>query len=485
MKTKILTTLIASLFTVNVYAYSDNYVYGNNVITNIHDLEKVSVDEIATLGHMDNVKNVTSQYGGNLLLHPNSGQVQTVSNRLNQTENYIDSISIADEVKYDSKTILVHIPFQSKDHFNELATATIGTTAAIEMPHHRKGILMATAALTALQLLNEQYYTLKTLDTQTIGDYLDTHPERMQLVENIIQYKLSQARKDNNTLAYEQLMKLLDDLNFNERSRKAQEALETQNEDWQNIYKEVLEKIAETRKQMDDNGQTPNCSDSQRLAIFEALIDTPNQFNTNIAINALTNPHPFVLQQKQSDYFYVNSYIVNYNMFESMKTAKLAENESKEQDHIPSYAAIETYFIKEEEFPLNLPKKYRNNKDGTKTEIIGRHENLANNLTTIMINTSLHKRGRTWGQLNSVEQITKDSQDLLIATAKDIATMIYRIKYAYLVTETRKKRKVDIQPLNYENNQSEWERKSNEYLESSMTIYKRNRYLCLYYNQEK
>lgn len=143
-----------------------------------------------------------------------------------------------------------------------------------------------------------------------------------------------------------------------------------------------------------------------------------------------------------------------------------------------SSAAIEKYLNKSN--LVSVPIKYSSSGKGK------RNYNLSNNLSVIMVTESIHERGRTWSGLNAKRISEKDSTDLLLATEKDIATTAYRIKYAFLVNKiyNDKAKVVDFETIDYDNNAGAWEKLSEQYIESSMTIYRRNSHLCLYYKKE-
>ena len=131
----------------------------------------------------------------------------------------------------------------------------------------------------------------------------------------------------------------------------------------------------------------------------------------------------------------VNSYgqlKVNYNR---------ESGEYLEQDHVPSYAATEMF----------LEKK------GIKEGKMRIGSNLNKNATAIAMPEIIHRAGRTYAGKNSKEKIMLDSEDLLVATVKDITTS------AYLVFKSSRN-----------NNEK------NDYIQNAMMVYARNKIQCIY-----
>lgn len=147
--------------------------------------------------------------------------------------------------------------------------------------------------------------------------------------------------------------------------------------------------------------------------------------------------------------FNVNSYKKNIENFNKNKSKLI--NKKHEQDHIPSYYALENFFNLSHD-----PKK--------------RIYNLNQNATAIDLNAEWHKKGRTWGKRNNKDyrklkngKIYKivpvfkiDGNDLKIATVKDFTIMAYII------------------------NRNASRQEFLDFMNSFPKLYLRNKLLCLY-----
>lgn len=175
------------------------------------------------------------------------------------------------------------------------------------------------------------------------------------------------------------------------------------------------------------------------------LVNTaPPDFELNI--------NPSLPQTTARILFNVNTYKKNGDSYKNKKLNTLSINpaEPHEQDHIPSYYALEDFF-------------------GIPHIINKRSYTLNNNATTIDILKRWHKKGRTYGKKNTKDKrnifgistsITpkykKDSNDLEIATRKDLIIMAYIIAKDGTATEL----------LNFKT--------------AAIELYTRNKLLCLY-----
>lgn len=150
---------------------------------------------------------------------------------------------------------------------------------------------------------------------------------------------------------------------------------------------------------------------TKQLAEQYLVSNSPPNFENTINVNLPKIDNQFILN--------VNSYKQNYNTYQQNQKISLS-NDSHEQDHMPSYYAIEDFF--------GLPHTGK------------RHYNLDSNATTIDLLKAWHKKGRTFGKKNTKDtrnifgikyKITpkykKDSYDLDIATRKDLIIMAYII----------------------------------------------------------
>mgnify|MGYP003453815497 FL=1 len=144
---------------------------------------------------------------------------------------------------------------------------------------------------------------------------------------------------------------------------------------------------------------------------------------------------------------------MDVNTFKRLKDGY--ENTTKvvklEQDHIPSYAAIDKYL---NDHGISTKTTY---KTSSKGKVTIRDKDLEGNETAIATPTAIHKLGRTYAGRNYKAKIDKDSKNLLEATIKDIATTAYWFS---------------------RNNQ--YNITAQDYIKSAMYIYVRNKMLCIY-----
>lgn len=151
----------------------------------------------------------------------------------------------------------------------------------------------------------------------------------------------------------------------------------------------------------------------------------------------------------------VNTYsqnVSNYNNNKVQLSLMPNQYHDHEQDHIPSYYALEDFF--------GLPHILKK-----------RNYNLNKNATTIDLLEAWHKKGRTFGKKNTkdtrnifgikykiVPKYKKDSYDLDIATRKDLIIMAYVIAKWGTVQELA------------------------NFKQAAIKVYTRNKLLCLYDN---
>lgn len=169
------------------------------------------------------------------------------------------------------------------------------------------------------------------------------------------------------------------------------------------------------------SGRMPKCS----LAVVEQLLEPKDVFQNGVG---QTLPSIKNYPTKTLD---VNSYKILKDNYNKSVYGQLTP------DYIPSYGALEVYFIKHGKI---IP--------------IRKNSNLESNSSTIAIPTSLHLLGsRTFGGRNK----RKDANDLLEATILDIATTAY----LFYSNST-----YNINPM--------------DYIRNSMTLVERNKLLCMY-----
>lgn len=121
-----------------------------------------------------------------------------------------------------------------------------------------------------------------------------------------------------------------------------------------------------------------------------------------------------------------------------------------ERDHIPSYDALEKFF-------LLSPKINKRN-------LKVRYSNLNNNATSISIPYNLHKHGRIWGTPNVL--LSKDDmKNLRLSTIKDFSTLL-------ILKKSDTMDKFELKNIVYS---------EKELLNAFFFVYGRNAQLCLYY----
>lgn len=218
------------------------------------------------------------------------------------------------------------------------------------------------------------------------------------------------------------------------------------------IYKsletEVRDEIQIIDTALVQNNQMPNyCS----INVISTLTMDRKQFENTI--NTVNNNGLFI-GLPQIVAIANETSILDVNTFKRLKDGY--ENTTKviklEQDHIPSYAAIDKYL---NVHGISTKTIYKLNSKGKKQTI--RDKDLEGNETAIATPTAIHMLGRTYAGRNYKAKIDKDSKNLLEATIKDIATTAYWFS---------------------RNNQ--YNIKAQDYIKSAMYIYVRNKMLCIY-----
>lgn len=170
---------------------------------------------------------------------------------------------------------------------------------------------------------------------------------------------------------------------------------------------------------------------------------------------------------KTTPEFFVDNY---GNLKNKYNSKTLGSGHGYDHDHIPSYKAVETFFINnglpqitappKQSPSTSLSSKAINKVSSIASKQIGkktnrRHKDLENSLTAITIKHETHFYGsRTYFWKNTIEQYTKDSNNLLEASILDIA---FTTTYIENILG-----------------------KSLDYYDSAQTLLRRNYDLCLY-----
>lgn len=267
-------------------------------------------------------------------------------------------------------------------------------------------------------------YFLK--NPEKLSQFLETHPEKIEPLKQYVDKKIAKAKTQEEEERY---------LNFKEQLNLgySENRILTLEDDfeWQSIKQEVDGGVLTIDSVLVQNNKMPtNCS----VANLQVLLLPHKQFEASINQSLPT------IQSTPTEILNVNTYQGLASNYRG-KTAVIKQN----QDHIPSYAAIEQFLINH-----GVNVKYYG--------IPGKRDpDLAKNETAISLPEEIHKLGRTYVGRNSQSQIQRDAADLLEATKKDITTTAY----AFL--------KNPQYNINYR-----------DYIEAGLVLYARNKMLCLY-----
>lgn len=197
--------------------------------------------------------------------------------------------------------------------------------------------------------------------------------------------------------------------------------------DYQKIYHEVENNIHRKDKELAQQGKLPqNCS-LEQLKVFNLK---PKEFESEINIKL-----PKINKKDDTIYFDVNSY-------NQLSKNYLNKTQLLEHDHIPSFSALNIYLknhglepienrVKQNSSTISIPEKYH-------------------------LEWSRTYSGRNFQKINDEAKNIFDSKHLFLATIKDISAMAWHIQ----------------------KNGNSGEMKT--YLIHSMTIYIRNKLLCIY-----
>lgn len=302
------------------------------------------------------------------------------------------------------------------------AGATAGTFSTFNIFHPIKSIRNDLIILAAA---NAGFVYLLT-HPEKLDSWLSTHPNEVPALTNYVDKKINTAKTQEDLDKY---------VNFKNKlalgvSQSQATDLE-QEQDWQTIKLDVESAITNTDAILIQNNQMPQQCD---INVVKQLLLPYKQFEATIN-QALPK-----IQQQPTQILNVNTY---KNLVDGYKTAN--KTIPQNQDHIPSYAAMEMYL----------------NNHGITIKYFGvagkRDSDVQKNETAISVPEDIHKLGRTYVGRNTKIQINNDANDLLIATIKDITTTAYRF---------------------YQNPQ--YNITVDDYIQSAMYIYARNKMLCLY-----
>lgn len=272
----------------------------------------------------------------------------------------------------------------------------------------------------------------------TIANWLSTHPNEVEPLTKYVDKKIDNAKTQED---YDKYSNLKQQLALDIDQNIAEDLAVENDPIYKSLETEVRNEIQIIDATLVQNNQMPNyCS----VNVISQLIMNRKQFETTV--NNVDLPQLQSLVNKTS--------ILDVNTFKRLKDGYKNSDKSLslEQDHIPSYAAIDKYLINH---GISTKTTYRTNSNGKKETV--RDIDLEGNETAISTPKEIHMLGRTYGGRNYTAKINNDSQNLFEATVKDLATTAYWFS---------------------KNNQ--YNITAQDYIKSSMYIYTRNKVLCLY-----
>lgn len=267
---------------------------------------------------------------------------------------------------------------------------------------------------------------------EKLDNYISKKPKEALLLLAYVEWRINTTKSDVKRQEFTDFKNYLD---LGIMEWKSQEI--EKDPSWIKIHDEVLEKMKEEDDELTEKKKNPVCSVNDLNRILLKDDDFDSSIN-NILPNKVNNP----------------TSILDVNSYFKLKQYYSDKSIPMQHDHIPSFAAIEKFLNSHgisTKTTMVISKK-----TGKKYKV--RDTDVENNESAISIPEDVHKDGsRTFGGRNTVQKIKKDSEDLRIATGKDIATIAY---FLY------KNNKYNI---DYE-----------KYIETSMILYSRNKMLCLY-----
>lgn len=269
------------------------------------------------------------------------------------------------------------------------------------------------------------------------SEWFSVHPEQLVPVSNYIDKKIENAKTQEEFNKYSILKKQM----YLDTDISELEEINIQNSiAFKTLEEEVEDNITIIDTQLINSGQMPtNCN----VLMLKNLTVDKDTFD-----NTINNSLPSIEQQVQK------TYILDVNTFKKLKDGYKKSNKTitLEQDHIPSYAAIDKFL---NGIGIVTKTTIRINSKGKNVTV--RDKDLEANETAIATPTEIHENGRTYLGKNSSKKIKWDSENLFKATVLDITTtaLSFQLNSKYNISAT-------------------------DYIKSAMTVYARNKMLCLY-----
>lgn len=268
---------------------------------------------------------------------------------------------------------------------------------------------------------------------------IDYYPDEWEALLKRVEYDIEHSDDEEHV---ENLEKFLD---FVVVSAKTEEAA-----------KEIREALNSNSKHIVDSVE----------AMFNEVEEDFNKTGKKCTVNDLKN-----LIDENYDFSSYSSVMTKNKLYSvsSYKNLKRFKKQGYEDDHIPSYKAIENFLIEKGiSLPLQLTQTQDEKDKGLAPKIINKTKSLLNksiktdrlkvlenNTTVINVYDSTHVNGRTYLGRNRYLH-SKDASNLKNATIQDISFALYNLKKHNLVNDY------------------------NQYLQNSVVLIKRNFELCLY-----
>lgn len=274
----------------------------------------------------------------------------------------------------------------------------------------------------SLTLLGAGYsaYEIKN-HPEKIEYLLESHPSLIPTVEKYVG-------------KYEWGEKYLDNIAVGEKYWTVQSDLES-TQDWQDALKAVKVQVVAEAYKRDSDMSCKNPTYAQE--VWKAMASSPDDFKnspyTARARSYEINQSGNLLSKGGVDILDVNSY--------EILTDYSAKGDNLENDHIPAKAQLKL-FIEKKLGKVNVVKPL----------------NIEENGTVMTVSIDMHKFGRTRGGKNQPGQINADSVALKTATIKDLTNHFLFMKNKYGITS----------------------QEMNQFIESAIILWNRNKSLCLY-----
>lgn len=294
-------------------------------------------------------------------------------------------------------------------------------------PLDNEAVVLTAGSIAAASLL--YVYYIKHPDK--LSNFISNQPKKAVLLLAYVEWRINTTKNDKKREDFINFRDTLD-LGYNEwRSQEIEK-----DPDWIRIKNEIALDFEKENKILEQKKDFSLCSKKSLEVLLQKKKDFNDYVNTNLP-RIYSNPTKVLS---------VNSYYFLGEKYD-------AQGIQMEQDHIPSFAAIET-FLKNNGLTTKTITKL--NPKGKSYKV--RDKDLEGNESAIAIPYVLHKdASRTFAGRNTSKKINDDAKNLELATEKDVATIAY---FLY---------KNPNYGIYYQ-----------DYIESAIVLYSRNKLLCLY-----